>query len=68
MIVGGDEWGSWGGQGEAVVVIAGIASLPISSVAPGSFGKIKIFISNGPGVPPNLNRLPGGEVNASGDH
>jgi hypothetical protein len=39
------------------VVIAGIPSLPISSVAPGSFGKIKFFISNGRGVPPNLNRL-----------
>jgi hypothetical protein len=47
------------------VVIAGIPSLPISSAAPGSFGKIKIFISNGPGVPRNLNHLPGGEVNAS---
>jgi hypothetical protein len=60
--------GLLGGQGEAVVVIAGIPSLPISSVARGSFGKIKILISNGPGVPRNLNRPPGGEANASADH
>jgi hypothetical protein len=50
------------------VVIAGIPSLPISSAAPGSFGKIKIFISNGPGVPPNLNRLPSDEENVSAGH